>query len=77
MARVMDGDVLSEDETVWTVVDAISGDEQEYESEPTKADVIAFKRDYGYSTVKVKKNTAERTITIRPVDKAGFYDYIC
>ena len=77
MARVMDGDVLGEDETVWTVVDAISGDEQEYESEPTKADVIAFKRDCGYSTVKVKKNTADRTITIRPVDKAGSYDYIC
>jgi len=27
--------------------------------------------------VKVKKNTAERTITIRPVDKAGSYDYVC
>jgi len=43
MARVMDGDVLGEDETVWTVRDAISGDEEEFESEPTKADVIAFK----------------------------------
>lgn len=77
MARVNDGEILTEDENVWTVVDAISGDEQEYDAEPNKADVIAFKRNCGYSTVKVRKNAAERTITIRPVDKAGVYDYIC
>jgi hypothetical protein len=72
---VRDGEVLGEEERdCWVLKDEISGDEEEFECEPTKAQVMSFKNDCGYTTIKVRKNTACKTIKIRPLDKAGTED---
>jgi len=70
---VRDGEVLgNEDEPdCWVVKDTVTGDEEEFDAEPTKTQVLSFKNEQGYSTVKVKKDARCKVIKITPLDKAG------
>lgn len=77
-AGVVSGEVLGdeeedEDET-WFVEDTVSGKEKEFDGEPSSDEIIGFKNELGYASVKiVSKDTVCRKILIRPVDKAGRY----
>jgi hypothetical protein len=62
--------ITGEDDEEWKIIDEVSGEEETYDEEPTEDDIIAFKDDQGYSSVKIVKKEG-KTITIRPVDKAG------
>ena len=56
----------------WIVKDALSQMTREFIREPNKNDLIAFKNELGYSSVKViKRDPASRTMIIRPLDKSG------
>lgn len=72
---VRDGETLGNDNQ-WTLKSAMGGDSQMFDTEPTKVQVIAYKTELGYSTVKVSRDAASKTITLRPIDKAGAYNYI-
>jgi hypothetical protein len=59
----------------WTIVDKFSGDETYIDHEPTEDDIIKFKDGFGYTKVKIVENdTANKTLIIRPSDRAGGMD---
>jgi hypothetical protein len=73
------GSILKSSESVprdyWTIVDAISGKEKRFESEPNKSDITIFKDSLGYTSIKIiQKDDASKTLLIRPSDKAGGLD---
>ena len=56
----------------WTIVDGLSGTEKTVDHEPTRADLDEFRRERGYSTMKVNRvDHSCNTVTVRPVDKSG------
>jgi hypothetical protein len=64
------GEIIDGDDEKWTIIDEVSGAEETYDEEPDEDDIIAFKDEQGYSSVKIVSKVGRR-ITIRPVDKAG------
>jgi hypothetical protein len=76
VARVRDGEIIGNDaeqtsNNKWKIIDRVSGDEEEFSAEPTRAQVLRFKADCGYTTIKVKKDERCKTITVSPIDKSG------
>ena len=56
----------------WTVIDSVTRKSKTYDHEPSNQDLLEFKRELGYTSMKVEHvNNEERTVYLRPNDVSG------